>query len=96
MMKKRATETSRKEWKQLKSLSEAYQNCGVCSKRLVLTLCRHEEKEYYCVNHCPEHKWQSDYDWPTECACCGITYEHYLERVLRENKITFSRRGEKP
>ena len=66
-------------------------NCEVCGQRLLLTLCKYEESKYYCSKHCPEHKWQSDYDWQTECAKCGISYIHYLQGLLERNKISYSK-----
>lgn len=66
-------------------------NCSVCGKRLMLTLCRHEEPKFYCVEHCPEHKWQTTYDWCLECARCAISYIAYLESVLDLHDIEFNR-----
>ena len=80
-----------KKWsKGLKEISE-FQNCHICNARLVLNLCHYRVQEYYCEEHCPEHKWQSDYDWPTECARCGLSYTHYLMKLLDDNKIPYSK-----
>jgi len=68
-----------------------YTNCAKCGKRLILTLCKQEEEKHYCIDCCLEHKWQSDYDWPTECARCGINYTNYLQRLLKQHSIPFSK-----
>lgn len=67
----------------------ALRNCAVCGQRLLLTLCKYEESKYYCPKHCSEHKWQTDYDWPKECARCGIHYPRYLESLLIKHHIKF-------
>jgi len=79
-------------WIQKKKEIRSFKNCSVCNKRLVLTLCHYDEDKYYCVEHCPEHKWQSDYDWQMECAKCGIPYIKYLEELLIKHKIPYSQR----
>ena len=79
------------EWKASEEQSsKAYTHCAKCEKRLILTLCRNDEPANYCVTHCPGHKWQSDYDWETECAICGISYVHYLQKLLEANGIVYS------
>ena len=83
-------EYSEKEWKKISEKNpKVYRNCDTCGKRLVLTLCKYHEGKAYCWEHCPKHKWQSDYDWTTECGICGITYTKYLEKVLEQHKISF-------
>lgn len=84
-----------KEWAEKGSgeYSEGYTNCSLCGKRLILTLCRYDEPRFYCIEHCPEHKWQTDYDWGVECARCGIRYPNYLESVLDIHGIEFNRLG---
>jgi len=79
------------EWSEMLKEYAGYTNCATCKKRLILTLSNHSEDKYYCVEHCPEHKWQDDYDWPTECGRCGILYPHYLQKLLEENHIAFSK-----
>lgn len=66
-------------------------NCSACGKRLLLTLCRYDEPKFYCVEHCPEHKWQTDYDWSIECSRCSVHYPNYLESVLDLHGIEFNR-----
>ena len=68
-----------------------YTNCAKCGKRLILTLCKQEEERHYCEACCPKHKWQSDYDWQTECARCGISYTDYLLSLLKQHNIPFSK-----
>ena len=85
-----AIKATDEEWEKFKQ--EEYNscfNCAECGKRLVMTLCKYGEKNHYCVEHCSEHKWQSDYDWQTECAKCGIPYVTYLEGLLKKNKIKY-------
>jgi hypothetical protein len=78
------------EWEKFKQEEHCgCSNCGVCGKRLLLTLCKHGEKKNYCVEHCPKHKWQSDYDWQTECAKCGVSYVDYLQELLKKNNIKY-------
>lgn len=79
------------EWEQKKKEIDAFRNCAVCNARLVMTLCHMDEDLYYCEEHCPEHKWQSDYDWPAECAKCGLHYTHYLMGLLDKNKIPYTK-----
>ena len=58
--------------------------CAVCDVDLVLTLSKYDvARDYYCWQHCPSPKWQSDYDWPTECAHCGIERGDYWEAVVK-------------
>ena len=66
-----------------------YVNCPTCDRRLVLTLCKYDEPKHYCYEHCPGHKWQSDYDWDTECAICGVSYTYYLQLKLEEHGIEY-------
>ena len=66
-----------------------YRNCVVCNKRLIISLCKYNENKFYCVEHCPKHKWQSDYDWTKECAKCGIWYTEYLQMLLDLHKIKY-------
>ena len=80
-------EMSEEEWLALPG--EAYVNCFECGKRLIITLCRYDESTHYCFEHCPGHKWQTDYDWRMECARCGIGYAEYLESVLQEHCIDY-------
>ena len=87
-----ATKMTDAEWKASeKQLSKAYTHCAKCGKRLILSLCRNIEPVNYCVIHCPRHKWQSDYDWQTECAKCGIEYSHWLQKLLDDAGITYSK-----
>ena len=79
------------EWEQKKKEIRAFRNCVVCNARLVINLCHFHEDKYYCEEHCLDHKWQSDYDWPTECAKCGLLYTQYLMRLLDDNKIPYSK-----
>ena len=88
-------EMSEEEWKELGEKSNAYTNCAICNRRLILTLCRHEELKYFCAEHCPVHKWQTDFDWQWECARCGLSYINYLEDLLITHKIPFKRNTEK-
>jgi hypothetical protein len=83
---------SNEEWEQKKKEIESFRNCTICNARLVMNLCHLYEDKYYCEEHCPEHKWQSDYDWVTECAKCGLHYEHYLQKLLEDNKISYLKR----
>ena len=83
-------ESYNKKFKVTRKSKIPYTNCAKCGKRLILTLCRQEEERHYCETCCPEHKWQSDYDWPTECARCGIYYTYYLQHLLEQNKISYS------
>lgn len=76
------------EWLKQTKKHKAYTKCKNCNARLIVTLCDYSENRY-CVRHCPEHKWQTTHDWAIECARCGISYIHYLEDVLTQNKITF-------
>lgn len=84
-----AEKMSDEEWKKLSREDEGYTNCAICKKRLILTPCRYGEKTYYCEEHCPTHKWQTDYDCPKECAKCGVPYSTYLENVLVKNGIKY-------
>jgi len=79
------------EWSALEKEHNSYTRCSTCGKRLILTLCHHGESAYYCVEHCPAHKWQSDYDWETECGRCGIPYDRYLQRLLDKNGVVYSK-----
>jgi len=79
------------EWATKCKTAKAYTNCATCDQRLIMTLCKYDEPKYYCEVHCPEHKWQSNYDWRTECARCGIPYTAYLESLLKKHKIPFKR-----
>lgn len=83
-----AIEMPEEEWIALDG--ESYTNCSQCRKRLIITLCRYEESDYYCLEHCPGHVWQTDYDWGRECARCGVNYSKYLESVLDEHKIEYN------
>ena len=83
------------EWEQKKKENRSFRNCAVCGARLVMTLCRYHEDKYYCEEHCPEHKWQSAPDWPTECDKCGVLYTQYLEKLLDDNRIPYRKPGEK-
>jgi len=78
-------------WEQKKKEIHAFKNCSVCDERLVLNLCHYREEKYYCVEHCLGHKWQSHYDWQTECAKCGLSYIDYLKSLLEQHKIPFSK-----
>lgn len=69
-----------------------YTECSECGKKIILTLCKYRFEKYYCPEHCPKHKWQSDYDWQTECGRCGITYIAYLQGLLQKYDIPFERR----
>lgn len=66
--------------------------CAKCGKAIdKMTICKYDlARDYYCVEHCPNHEWQSDYDWPTECKHCGIHQDKYLraevDRLEAENK----------
>ena len=66
-----------------------YNNCAECGHRLIITLCKYGEAKFYCVEHCPEHKWQADYDWPRECARCGVHWDNYLASLLEEHGIEY-------
>lgn len=74
---------------------ETYNYCRVCKKRVVLTVSPYPPRgtSHYCVEHCPKHNWQSDFDYPTHCQICGIDYEEYLESVLDNHKIEYLHRG---
>jgi len=85
-------EWTKEEWQKLKKQSKVYQNCPICNKRLVLALYTEPPKIAFCPEHCPQHKWQSGYDWPTECGICGVHYPNYLESMLESNKIPFQTR----
>ena len=87
-----AVNMTEEEWKKLGQEQKGYTNCTICGKRLILTLCRYKEPEFYCVEHCPEHKWQTTFDWPNECARCGIRYNDYLESVLKKHGIEYNSR----
>jgi len=86
-----AKEMSDEQWLKQTQKAKTYKSCATCNKRLIMVLCKHTEPKHYCYEHCPEHKWQSDYDWRTECACCGIGYTEYLEFVLRLHNIPFKK-----
>jgi len=66
-----------------------YTECSKCGKKIILTLCKYTYEKYYCPEHCPKHKWQSDYDWQTECGRCGISYITYLQELLKKHDIPF-------
>lgn len=89
-----AKEMSDANWEKFKNKypGSAYTNCATCGKRLILALCKYNEPKRYCIKHCPEHKWQADYDWPTECGRCGILYTNYLESVLEKHGIKFEQK----
>ncbi len=72
-----------------KKRSIPYTNCHVCNVRMLLTLCRYDEPHHYCPEHCPEHTWQTDYDWSPECARCGLSYRLYLEQLLEKHGIKY-------
>ena len=54
--------------------------CAKCGKEINrMTLCKYDiNRDYYCVEHCPKHEWQSDFDWPTECMHCGLLEKDFL------------------
>lgn len=65
--------------------------CAKCGKKLRMTLCKYDkDRHYYCVEHCPEHVWQSDYDWPTECMHCGIHEDDFLRSEVTRLKKELS------
>lgn len=84
-----AIDMTDEEWDKL---GDSYNNCSVCGRRLILALCSYEESLFYCVEHCPEHRWQADHDWPAQCIRCGITYVKYLESVLQNHGIEYNSR----
>jgi hypothetical protein len=65
-------------------------NCAKCGKRLVLTICDDSQPNHYCIDCCPRHLWQTTYDWPVECALCGINYTKYLESILDKHGIEYN------
>jgi len=77
-----------------KEHSEIYNYCCVCKKRVVLTVSKYPPKgtPHYCEEHCPQHKWQADFDYPTHCQICGVDYDMYLESVLDKHNISYDRR----
>ena len=75
-------------WEKEKSEYKSLDNCTECGKRLLLTLCNYGSP-HYCVEHCPKHEWQSDYDWGTECKFCGVDYTGYLEALLEKHGVEY-------
>ena len=77
--------------KLMKEHPEVYQKCRVCGKRVIKSLCDDTHSQPVCSFHCPKHKWQSTYDWPTECGVCGVQYIDYLEKLLEIKGISYQK-----
>ncbi len=64
--------------------------CSACDKELRTSLDKYDyNRKYYCISHCPEHKWQYDTGQAPQCAHCGIDYDRYIESLLEKHKIAF-------
>ena len=62
--------------------------CAKCGKALnKMTICKFDiDRDYYCIGHCPNHEWQSDFDWPMECMHCGLREKDYLRSEVTRLK----------
>lgn len=71
--------------------------CSKCGKKLRLSLCNYDiNRDYYCVEHCSKHEWQSDFDWPAECGHCGIREKDWLRsEVERLDQLVEDERSDK-